>query len=297
MDLRVNSDIFARISDPKVSLIKRLAAYDLVFSLSFHLPSEGDTDWIVDVHGAAVILHVNNQRPSRLGKAAPEQLLRLRPLAKSFQAPHTLLLPLQPAQMTALEYLRGGGELLFELNLFGRARSRRGGVSEDVDQVYGNAKCPCPQSHWIEQLRSADVRDILLFEILMPTADEGTKWGDISRTLRKAQSRLEGGDFEACISGCRDVLDRLRDTGAFSTARSQFAGNERNQMDLQDRFTGVEATMRHLTHLAHHGADEVARAIPYTYADAKAVFVITATLAQRDYELEMKSKIDVQEAD
>ena len=85
MDLKVNSDTFARVSDPRVSLSKRLAAYDLVFGMEFQLPTERERKWIVDVHGAAVMVHVGKRHPSRLGTAKPEQLLRLRPLENPFQ--------------------------------------------------------------------------------------------------------------------------------------------------------------------------------------------------------------------
>ena len=297
MDLIVNSETFARIGDVKVSLRRRLAAYDLVFGMAVQIRPSQETKWIVDVHGATVTAHASSGRSELVGKATPEQLLRLRPLDISHPAHHALILPLQPGEMVALEGLRGGGELRFELNFHGRARSMDGGVLDEVDHVYGSMTVSCPQSHWVEQLRNANVREILLFEVWLPVAEHGTKWGNISSRLKKALARLEGGDSEACISGCREVFDQLRDFDTYSKALSRLSTDHRKTMDSLERHIAIEATVRHMTHLAHHGSDEAARAMSLTHADARTAVIITAALAQRVYELEMQPKADAQQQD
>ena len=212
--------------------------------------------------------------PKAVGFARPEQPLEL--VCKDFMgtATPTLHLCLQPNQMAALEALRAAGDLTFDLAFVGT------GADEHGDQyLHGQCSVRVPRSEWLQTLRGAGARNVMLFEVALPLEGEVCDlWREVVSNLRSAEADFGGGNYRGCIASCRAVFDELaglRDL-ELPLAFKRLGEGRSGDMTKPQREEAVYAALRHYTHLAHHAAGDGGET---SFTRGEAQFMLSATAA------------------
>lgn len=276
MVLTINSRVFADARIQGVTLAPLIGAYELRFGLLIVVSATGESERcraIVD--GARVRIGTDGGHRAVLGFGRTDRRLEVVTGPHQERTAPTLSLPLQPGQLAAIETLRGAGDLHFDLEVVGTGSSRTGtGAVQDV------LHCDVPRSEWIEKLRAARARDILLLEVALPFPELSDKWRNISDELMRAENRLRNGDYHACVSACRTIVEELgrQVYGCTDWARTSLdrLSSNRSGMSKSERERAVMATLRHYTNQAHHGQNEGGEII-YTRADAHHILTLVAS--------------------
>lgn len=274
MSLTISSWIIADTRIQGVALRPVLGAYELVFSLHLTVNSENDYARRASIIGARVCVKVTGGNHA-LGFARPEGPfdILLKP-SPSTMTP-SLVLPLQPRQLAAIEDLRGASDLDFELMATGVGTDQNG-----AHQIQDTLRIHVPRSDWIKTLRQAKFRDILLLEVALPVGKRSKKWAEITSGLERAEEHFRNGDYTACVASCRMVIQEL---GYQKYENRDWAGplldrlaSNRNGMTKSEREAALWGALRHYTHQAHHGGSEGGVAI-YSRAEAQLVLILMAS--------------------
>ena len=115
----------------------------------------------------------------------------------------------------------------------------------------------------------------------LPFPERSDRWSKISDELRRAEARLRNGDYHACVSACRVIVQEL---GCEIFDRTDWAGpslnrlssKDRREMSKSEREGAMLGALRHYTHQAHHGQGEGGE-INYSRADAQHVLTLVAS--------------------
>jgi hypothetical protein len=187
-----------------------------------------------------------------------------------------LVLPLQPGQLAAIEQSRNAGDITFELLVSGVGTDQSG----DQPTQY-QWRIDIPRSEWLQKLRSADARNILLLEVPLPLADQSKEWTAITNDLQRAEANFRDGDYRGCVSLCRNVLDEVghQKFGNKEWARpllDRLAKN-RTEMTATEREGALWAVARHYAHLAHHSPSD-GGVLNYSRAEAQLLLRMVASL-------------------
>ena len=184
---------------------------------------------------------------------------------------------LQAGQLAALETLRGTGDLNFEFQASGTGTDKNG-----EQRVQGDWHIRVPRSDWLEQLRNAGARMVLLLEVPLPLANASDDWQNFATALRHAEELYRHGDCRGCIAECRTAIEELglRRYGDDKWARKSFdhLASNRRGMSKGDREMALCTVLQHYAHQAHHGPGK--GGVPaYTRAEAQFVLSMTAAAA------------------
>ena len=278
MVLTVGSWVFADARIQGVTLHPAVGACELRFGLMIVVSATTDTEPCrAVIEGARVNVKTGGSNRDDLGFARSDRRLEIVTGPHQDRTAATLSLPLQPGQLTALETLRGGGDLHFDLEVMGTGSGRTG-----MAAVQDVLRCDVPSSEWIEKLRAARARDLLLLEVPLPVLERSERWKNISDELMRAESRFRNGDYHACVSACRVIVDEL---GRQMFGSTDWAGLSLGCLSSKDRGKtskgeperAILATLRHYTHLAHHGHSEGGE-VSYSRADAHHVLTVVASV-------------------
>jgi hypothetical protein len=203
MSITVNSRIIAEARIQGVTLRPVVGAYELLFGLDMAIHPQQEYPYRVSIIGAGVTLRTGgNAQP--VGFARPESSFDIRQGPHPHRMTPALVLPLQPGQVAAAERLRDTGDVTFELLATGA------GTAPNGDQhVQDQWRIDIPRSDWLQKLRSAGARDILLLEIPLPLVDRPKEWVTITKELQRAEGYFGDGNHSGCVASCRIVLDEL----------------------------------------------------------------------------------------
>lgn len=266
-----------RIADGRIQSVVLqpvVGAYELVFPLYLTVSAGEDGLPSASVLGARVTVRAGGGEPAALGFARPEQPLRLVCMDFTGTATPTLHLPVQSSQVAGLEALRDAGDLTFELSFAGT------GTDEHGDSyLHGQFRISVPCSEWLQTLRGAGARNVMLLEVPLPlTEDAGSPWHDVGTNLRSAEEEYGNGNYRGCVASCRIVLDELgtvRDL-TWPKALSRLAEGRNREMSKVEREEAAYAAVRHYTNLAHHAPGDGGET---NYTRAEAEFILSATAA------------------
>lgn len=275
MGLTVGSRNIADTRIQGVTLRPLVGCYELIFGLYLNIHADETVSRRASITGARVTLKPSAGGQHSLGFARPEGPFEIVCKPSGSAATPGLHLILQPGQIAAIETLRGTGDLTFELLAVGMGTDENG-----EHQVQDEWRVTVPRSEWIEKLRSAGARNILLMEVPLPLPPFAGDWKDIAEKLQRAEDQYRNGDYHSCIASCRTVIQEL---GHLRFNRKEWAGeplnrlgNDRNTMSKNEREAALWAVLRHYTHQAHHGSSE--GGVP-DYSRAEAQFVLSLTAA------------------
>ena len=275
--LTVDSWIFADVRVQGVTLHPVVGAFELRFGLLIVVSANTGTEHCrAIIHSARVGIGRGGSHKDDLGLARSDRQVEIQTGAHQQRTAATLSLPLQPGQLAAIERLRGTGTLHFELTITGTAVGRTG-----AGPIHDVLHCHVPRSDWIEKLRTAKARDILLIEVPLPFPEQSGRRRNVTDELRRAEDRFCNGDYHACVSACRVIVEELGcqlfDSADWDgSALGRLSSKNRRDMSKSERHAAILGTLRHYTNQAHHGQSEGGE-INYSRADAQHVLTLVAS--------------------
>ena len=278
MVLTIGSRVFADAQIQGVTLHPVVGAYELRFGLLITASAAPDDEhYRALIDGARVGIGTDGGQRDDLGFARPDRRLEILTRAHLDRTTPALSLPLQPGQLAAIEELRDGGDLRFDLEVTGTGSGPTG-----VGPVHDVLRCHVPRSGWIEELRTATACDILLLEVPLPFPEPSDRWRRVSEELRRAEGQLRDGDYLGCVSACRAVVEELG-CEAYGGVRwdrpfLEALSSGRREMSKSEREGAMLAALRHYTHQAHHGRSAGGET-DYSRADARHVLALAASFA------------------
>ncbi len=272
MTLRIGG---RHIGDGRVqslSLRPVVGAFELIFHLHLSVqPGEGELPR-ASILGAGVVAKPSRGDPRRLGFARREQPIEVECRPHMSTSTPNIHISLQPGQVAALEELRAAGDLTLDLSLWGNAVDHQG-----ESHFHGECSIRVPRSEWLQKLRDARARNVMLLEVPLPLDGVTDHWEEVASNLQRAEEYYRNGDYRGCISSCRiaiDELGKLRDMN-WTSALDRLATDRRKDMNKSQREEAMFAVLRHYTHMAHHATGD-GGANDYTRAEARFVLCVTA---------------------
>lgn len=262
-----------------IALTQMIGGYELIFHLHLQIREDSDENRRASIIGAQVNVKSNEGGALKLGFSRPEQPFDIVCKPFSTSSSHNLHLQLQPAQLAALEELRGADDLDFELQVSGTGTGKNGRVS-----CAAKWSTRISRSDWIEKLRLAGAQNILLLEVPLPLETDSESQPGWASELQRADRQFRNGEYKECISLCRTVLTELgkRRYGKnnWYTSVLKRLASDLNGMNKDERESALFAALRHYTHQAHHSLSE-GGVLGYTRAEAQFVLILTSTAAAR----------------
>lgn len=277
MGLTINTRIFADADIQGIWVRPLIGSYDLSIHLKLNVSAAdcGVTD--VTIHGFRVKVKSTKSGTSQeIGFATSDVpcTIKFRKTASDMNV--TFGLTLHPNQLGALETLRSGGDLVFELRVAGE-----GTFEEHTQTIHDTLEKRVPRSDWVQSLKSANARNILLVEVPIPLGGQSKKWAGIAKSLVKAEDHFRLGHFHECVSACRNIVQDLGHKNFnkedWSKAALDLLGSNRRNMTKNEREASIWGTIRHYTHQAHHSEGEGGEEI-YSPAEARLILTLSAAL-------------------
>jgi hypothetical protein len=184
-----------------------------------------------------------------------------------------LHLDLAGEQLEALERLRGGGSLFFQVQFRMLIRSRERGMELGFESVWFEANL----SEWSKVLKNLGYLDMLLVAVELPIELPSPLSTAIDQ-LRAAHQDLIAGRYDSTVGRCRMAMDSVeavvRYESAMANIRETFSSKSeiREAMTKRSRADLIRMAIRHYTHLAHH----VDSGPPESFGRHEALFILTA---------------------
>ena len=274
LTLLVGSRRIANGRVQSVTLQPIVGAYELIFPLYLSvLPGEGGLP-SASIAGARIVAEPSQGEPKPLGYARAEQPSDILCQPHAHTATPSLHLYLHPGQVSALETLRDAGDLTFRLAMSGTAMDHQG-----PQHLHGDCTVAVPRSRWLQTLRNAQARNVMLFEVPLP-GPGGEASNHPASTIQQAEERYRNGDYIGCIASCRTTIEetgrRIYAETDWATPAIERLASDRKAMTEPERRAALYAILRHYTHQAHHGPSEGGESA-YTRNDARFVLTLTAT--------------------
>jgi hypothetical protein len=275
--LTYQSMIVAEVNAASVHGTSGLGTYLLRFSVEFHVSGRPEAD-AVALHSLRLIVSVGTERHKQtfLGFASPERPYEVRTNTNGHWTAMLFDLPLTAEQFFALEELRGGSGLLFNLKLQGLARR-----ADNQEVCEEQLVLPVEFSAWTKILSDLDLAQIVPIGIHLPIDPPAPPLKQAAEILKGAYRALVAADYEKVVSDCRQALESARTVleakGRVDAAMKAFSGNinEKRLMSKHERQLVVAEAVRHYTQLAHH-VDATGAKQYYSRDDATFILSIVA---------------------
>ena len=272
MSITVNSRIVAEASVQTVALQPLIGAYDLQFLLDIQVNADTKLQHEVYIHGARAFVRsgAGSQGRLELGHAWPVKPIQFQQGEYPTRTTPALSMKLSSGRLHALESVRDGGVLQFEIDVYG--------LAEEGQFVEENLRYRCEQSEWISQLNKAGARNIILLEVPLTKIGENSNGTDIAQHLEEAAKHLDAGHWKACVGACRVVVEEIWSRHFDgSDGRGEvlkMLANERKEMTKHQREAAILAGLYHYASLAHH-SNSTGGSPEYSRADARMALLLT----------------------
>ncbi len=179
-------------------------------------------------------------------------------------------LDLDRARLEAIESVRNGGDITFNITFFPTLADQSG----QLRQTTAQAAFVANQSTWAGVLEQMDYQKVMLLELPVPDGVQFPELAAAARSLAQAQQAMARGDYREAVGLCRDVLEEvmlaLKDDDIID-----FTGTR--EMDKAKRLRLLRRAARVFTHPARH-KDEVAVALEWNRVDAASTISLVAAL-------------------
>lgn len=207
---------------------------------------------------------VGSPRLERLGAIYPSS----NPAARITES---ATLDLSPAAVEAMEDLRNGGGLTFQLQFSPIL------VIEGRSYLLAHAQIECDinQAAWLQLLDQSGFRRTLLLELSYPDSKHQPDMAIAISRVEEARSRFLSGQYGDTVAKCREALEAL----THSAVASEPTPKIQRSQTKPERWLLVQGAITHLTHLAHH-ADPLAAATSWDREEARAVLSMTAAVVK-----------------
>jgi hypothetical protein len=275
MSINYGSRIVAEVAVRHLSGAKGIGINQLRFSIAFNVPAWPEQDLSnIECRNfrARVLVAPPGNVPLVLGWAVPEALLTLTPSKYSNEQALLFDLDLADEQLHAIEELRSGADLQFEIEISGDATGPQG-----IQRLFEKIPYQVNVSAWCNVLRQLGFADILVVGVELPHVHHSSPLAKVTQTIRRAHDSLHQGLYEIAVAQCRHAIEALQagegekkaviaSVEKFQTARAKMSKLDR------ERFIGE--AVRHYTHLAHHLGDDGDFA-SFSRSEATAVIALT----------------------
>jgi hypothetical protein len=289
MSLTYFSRIVSDVAIRHISGCKGVGIHLLRLSVEFQLQAWTEVQerpTVCENIRARILVARPGAAPVALGWAIPESVVSLRPTIYSGRSQLLFDLDLTGAQLHAIEELRSGGDLQFDVQFTGDAQGPQGNA-----QVHDRISYRVNISEWSHVLRDLGYSDILVVGAELPLVDAGSPLLGVSQCIRRAYDYLHKGLYDVAVGQCRQAFEAL-----YSIEGAQKLANEsverfkskKASMSKTERERFMAEAVRHYTHLAHHPDDGVM--VEFSRADATTVLALTiAALSSAVRREKMKS--------
>lgn len=274
LSLNHGSQIIADVRVQALTGQAGIGVYQLRFSLLLVIPAAAKPESYAQLRNVRAKVLAGSEDGARkyLGLAVPEAVLSFSQRAHSQDERFLLDLTVTQEQLSALEDLRGGGGVHFELVLQGETEGQHGILRAD-DVVLWKANL----SAWMSVLAELCVKDVVVVSVELPSYTASGKGRSAIDALRRAKEDMIAGNYDVVVSRCRLALESLRmefGEAGDANALESFV-KSRKAMSKRERLIMVIEAVRHYTHTAHH-VDGEGRMEWYSRADATFVLSIAA---------------------
>lgn len=179
-------------------------------------------------------------------------------------------LELDRARLEAIESVRNGGDITFNITFFPTLADQSG----QLRQTTAQAAFVANQSTWAAVLEQMDYRKVMLLELPVPDAVQFPEVAAAARTLGQAQQAMARGDYRESVGLCRDVLEEMM-RALKDDDNIDFVGQR--EIDKAKRLRLLRRAARVFTHPARH-RDEVTVAFEWNRIDAASTISLVAAL-------------------
>jgi hypothetical protein len=131
---------------------------------------------------------------------------------------------------------------------------------------------------WMEILGQMGYQETLVIDVPFPTTAREGPIQEACQHLRESHALLLGGSYREAVGKCRDVLEAL--ARAIQEADADEAPALGKAATKDERYAGIRAALRFLTHPARH-ADQYSAKYVWTRADAQCTLAATAAVVRR----------------
>lgn len=288
------------IADVRVAALhgrKKIGGYRLAFTLEVKTLAWTQREHAVtmDSWSAVVMCGPKGGVLELLGSAVPEYA----PVIKTYDFPGNtnflFFVELTADQLSALERMRGGGDLSFNFVVIGHCNGQVGSdpaptssgfrptymtwtPERRASQAVVNYETNI--NEWQRVLKELDYLDVMTFSISLPSNSAPERLQSAQRMLRQAQDHFLHGRYEDVVSTSRKLMESIRDAfgqdQAIRDALRKFK-DDKQSMTKSERSLVVQEAVRHYSHPAHHV--DKATGSPEWYSRDDAVFVLATSSA------------------
>ncbi|CRY45827.1 hypothetical protein Y045_4623 [Burkholderia pseudomallei MSHR2451] len=275
MSLTVHQYHMADVRIERVFGERGLGIYALRFSVNFSIINQypdDPPDMFIDCLRANVWVHEPNGERLLLGAGEFERPLIVRRLIHSTTQSSLLRVTFGDVQLLALEELRGGGGVVFEVEVTGLAHA-----PHDVYPTNQNVRIEVNLSDWVKVLESLEAADSFVVGVDIPLSAP-TQLGHAVEYLKKARHALVVGEYEHTVAACRLALDSLKEASPIlaQLSKSVWEGKSKDFSKTQ-RAAVLYNAVRNYTHLSHHVGGE-GRLEVFSRRDAVMVLTTASSL-------------------
>ncbi len=289
MSLNYFSRVVSDVAIRHISGCKGIGIHQLRFSVEFQLPAWTEVQEVQTVCEnirARIFVARPGGVPVALGWAIPEAVVSLRPTIYSGRSMLLFDLDLTSAQLHAIEELRSGGDLQFEVNFTGDAQGPQGST-----QVHDQVSYRVNVGDWSHFLRDLGYSDILVVGVELPLVDAGSPLLGVAQCIRRAYDCLHKGLYDVAVGQCRQAFEALyliEGAQKLATESVERFKTKKAAMSKTERERFMAEAARHYTHLAHHPDEGVI--VEFSRTDATTVLALTiAALSSAVRREKMKS--------
>lgn len=274
MSLTVHQYHMADVQIQHVAGERGLGIHTLRFSVSFSITNQYPSDppgMFIDCLRANVWVHVANRGRLFLGTGEFEKPLVVRRLVNSSTQSSLLRVTLGDAQLLALEELRGGGGVVFEVEVIGLAHA-----PNDTYPAAHSVRVETNLSHWVKILESLGTADSIVVGVDIPL-NASTQMIHAVECLKKARQALVAGEYQHAVGSCRLALDSLKEASPILQELSKSVwGGKSSEFSKPQRAAAIYNAVRNYTHLGHHLGGE---GQPEVFSRRDAAMVLTTAAA------------------
>jgi len=283
MSLTVHQYIMADVRTTGICGERGLGMHTLEFSTTFDITNQHPdhpAGMFIDSLRASVWLQSATRGRLLLGPAEFEQPLIVRRLNHAMSQPSLLRVMFSDRQLLALEEIRGGGGLVFEIEIIGLAHA-----PNDTHPVAENVRVEVNLSDWVKVLESLGVADSFVVGVEAPL-DAPPQMAHAIEYLKKARRALAAGEYEQTVSFGRLSLDSLKEASPMLKQLSESVRAGKSQdFSKSQRAAALYNVVRNYTNLGHH-LDGAGKPVLFSRRDAVMVLTTTASLAGMVADLE-----------
>lgn len=270
MSLTVHQYHIADVRIERVLGERGFGIHALRFGVDFSITNQHPDDpsgMFIDCLRANVWIHAPKRGRLLLGAGEFEKPFVLRRPNHSTTQSSLLRVTFGDVQLLTLEELRGGGGVIFEVEVIGLAHA-----PNDIYPIDQSVRVEVNLSDWVKVLESLGAADSIVVGVDIPLSVPAQMVHAVE-CLKKARRALVVGEYDHAVASCRLALDSLKEASPIlrELSKSVWEGKGRD-FSKSHRAAVLYNAVRNYSHLSHHVGRE---GQPEVFSRRDAVMVLT----------------------